>query len=152
LLRETRTLGSVEIRPGSIHLATNRIRIELISGDGDDSSGLWIDLEERSGTLAAGVSRPGWLAALDADERRVLGDALAGLYKLSGVERVHTPGSAVVPDAPAVDFDGVVIRWADWVQCWEHETSGTPPVHDWPGLLPEPGASPAPVSSRESGT
>ncbi len=61
LLRESRALGNWSIEPGSIHLATNRIRFELVAAARDFPS-LWIDLEERSGILAAGVSRPGWLA------------------------------------------------------------------------------------------
>src|SRR5207249_5018354 len=91
LLHESRWLGHRSIEPGSIHLATNRIRIELIAGNRDGPS-LWIDLEESSGVLAARVSQPGWLESLSADERRTLSDAVAGLYKISGVELVHTPG------------------------------------------------------------
>ena len=137
LLRQTRTLGGLAIEPGSIHLATNRIRIELLAGAPDDSPGLWIDLEERDGVLAASLSRPGWLQRLDADERRVLDDALAGLYKFSGVERA----------AATLDFRAVVIRWADWVACWEQEAKETPGQGNWPQVLPAPGSQPAPISS-----
>ena len=72
LLHESRSLGDWSIEPGSIHLATNRIRIELLAGERDRPS-LWIDLEERSGMLAAGVSQPGWLESLSLDQRRTLG-------------------------------------------------------------------------------
>ncbi len=91
LVHESRSLGNWSIEPGSIHLATNRIRIELLAAERDRPS-LWIDLEERSGMLAAGVSQPGWLESLSLDQRRTLADAVAGFYKISGVEWIHTPG------------------------------------------------------------
>ncbi len=133
LLRESRSLGNWSIEPGSIHLATNRIRIELVAVAGDRPS-LWIDLEERSGVLAAGVSRPGWLEGLSQAERLTLADAVAGLYKISGVELVHTPGEPVCafrtgPEtvvaatvcSGSVDFTSVLIPWRAWVAAWEVE-------------------------------
>jgi len=135
LLRESRSLGSWSIEPGSIHLATNRIRIELLAAARDGPS-LWLDLEERLGVLAAGVSRPGWLENLGESERLTLADAVAGLYKLSGVESVHTPGEPIHPsraevgipceaDLPAdsIDFTAVMIPWPAWVEAWETEAS-----------------------------
>ena len=151
LLRESRSLGGWSIEPGSIHLATNRIRIELLAGDRDRPS-LWIDLEERSGVLSAGVSQPGWLDGLGIKERRTLADALAGLYKIGGVERIHTPGepsscSQAEPgrirereDSPAaVDFAHVVIPWRAWVDSWEGEADRVADANDPPwrmGVLP----------------
>jgi len=157
LLRESRSLGNWSIEPGSIHLATNRIRIELLAAARDRPS-LWIDLEERSGLLAAGVSRPGWLESLSAAEQLTLADAVAGLYKLSGVELVHTPGEPVYPSwaepglageakiSPgSVDLTAVVIPWRAWVEAWEGEALRVPEVDGpaWragilPGLTPEP--------------
>jgi hypothetical protein len=131
LLRESRSQGNGSIEPGSIHLATNRIRIELLAVSRDRPS-LWLDLEERSGILAAGISRLGWLESSSAAERLTLADALAGLYKISGVELVHTPGGPV--DTVCSDIDGgcesrmpagsvdlteVVIPWRAWVETWE---------------------------------
>ncbi len=147
LLRETRSLGDWSIEAGSIHLATNRIRVEILAGERDQPS-LWIDLEERSGILAAGVSQPGWLEGLSLERRRTLADAVAGLYKISGVERVHTPG-AHLPAFPAtagsLDFGDVIIRWREWVAVWESEVSRNP---EWAepvwrtGVLPETEAPP----------
>jgi hypothetical protein len=123
LLRESRSLGADAIEPGSIHLATGRIRIELLGEDRDRPS-LWIDLEERSGVLAAGVSQVGWLESLDDAQRRTLANALAGLYKISGVERVDAGGIAPDGVSPAsVDFAGVVIPWPAWVAAWENEAN-----------------------------
>jgi hypothetical protein len=151
LLRESRSLGNWSIEPGSIHLATNRIRIELLAVARDRPS-LWLDLEERSGVLAAGISRPGWLECLNAAERLTLADAVAGLYKISGVELVHTPGEPI--DAAcanadggcetqtppgSVDFTAVRIPWRVWIEIWEGEASrvaesGEPAWRAW--ILP----------------
>ena len=86
--------------------------------------------------LAAGISRPGWLENLDRDQRRTLADAVAGLYKISGVERVHTPGDpcprtdetpgtdpGIQPPARFVEFADVAIPWRAWVEVWEDEGS-----------------------------
>jgi hypothetical protein len=130
LLRERRSLVGSSIEPGSIHLATGRIRIELLGEDRDRPS-LWIDLEERAGVLAAGISQMGWLESLDDAQRRTLADALAGLYKISGVERVEAGG--IRPDgvSPAsVDFAGVVIPWPAWVEAWEDPPDRIPVANE----------------------
>ena len=150
LLRESRSLGDRSIEPGSIHLATNRIRIELAERDRDRPS-LWIDLEERSGMLAAGVSRPGWLDSLSAAERRTLADAVAGLYKISGVERVHRRVSAfptslatsVTTREPRVTeeplaFSDIVIPWREWVEAWEAEAALAEQAADRPWRIDFP--------------
>jgi hypothetical protein len=157
LLRESRALGNWSIEPGSIHLATNRIRIELVVAAREFPS-LWIDLEDRSGILAGGVSQPGWLERLNAAESLTLADAVAGLYKLSGVQLIHTPGAAVdaacfpsdgespaklPPDA--VNFMAVPIKWRVWVEVWEGEAfrrldRESPPWRD--GALPRPAPPP----------
>ncbi len=155
LLREGRCLGDWSIEPGSIRLATNRIRVEILAGERDRPS-LWIDLEERSGILAAGVSQPGWLDGLGLEQRRTLADAVAGLYKISGVEWVHEPGdpTSVITTAAAsldgldgsvipVNFADVIIPWNDWVEVWESEGSRTAEAGEpiWrAGVLPETGA------------
>ena len=95
------------IEPGAIHLATNRIRIEFVSKS-RSHGGLWIDLEERPGVLAAGVSRPGWLDSLSADERRTLGLALAGFYRICGVQQVHRPDERMLGSLATTGHD----QWA----------------------------------------
>jgi hypothetical protein len=140
LLRESRSLGGYSIEPGSIQLSTGRIRIELLGEDRDRPS-LWIDLEERAGVLAAAVSRVGWLEILNDDERRTLADALAGLYKISGVERVEAVGTGSDESSPvSVGFADVVIPWRAWVEAWQCEADGVAVANE-PGwraaVLPE---------------
>jgi hypothetical protein len=162
LLHESLLLRDWSIEPGVIHLATNRIRVEMLAGAGERSS-LWIDLEERSGVLAAGISQAGWLENCNPEQRRTLSDAVAGLYKLSGVELVHTPGAPVchaedshtTPQAlrliqRPVRFSDVVIPWHAWVEEWEAAAEGIAESGEraWRvGILPERG--PAPIA-RES--
>ena len=153
LLREGRALSRWSIEPGSIHLATNRIRIELVSVERDRPS-LWLDLEERSGILAAGISQSGWIERLGPEERRTLSDAIAGLYKISGVERIHAPGDPIVAICDRSSHDGeiarsvdpgrfadVAIPWREWVSIWEGEECRSP-GGDGPawrsGILPGP--------------
>ncbi len=152
LLAETRTLGRLEIRTGSIHLATNRIRIELVAS-GFEGTAFWFDLEERGRLLHAGISRPGWLASLDVDGRSVLGDALAGFFKRSGVDRIiPTPDASVDrPDPAIAGFADVVVRWTDWVAAWDLEASNSRTLNGrrsgWLVLPPTPLDRPAGLRS-----
>lgn len=136
LLRESPALAGRSIRPGSIHLATNLIRIELIADD-DDAPGPWIELEETEGHLTAAIRRTGWLDRLDVHDRRVLADALAGLYKLSGVDRLRQDAAVNRPDDR--DFSAVAIPWSDWVAVWETGDRESPALEGalWRvGILP----------------
>lgn len=135
-LHESRASGGHSISPGAIHFATNRIGIELV-GAGRKRAGLWIDLEERSGLLTARVRQPGWLDSLKAAERRTLGIALAGFFKMCGVERVkvctgQTRSTSVRSDSASepvmipepVDFSRTTISWRQWVDAWKQESAG----------------------------
>jgi len=133
LLHESRSLGSAEVRPGAIRLATNRVRVELLTA-GDDRPSLWIDLEERAGLLAAGASRIGWVETLGDDPRRTLDDALVGLFKTSGVDVVHTPGGSLARARP--QFCDAAVTWREWVAAWETEPTGNRPA--LPDVLPAP--------------
>ncbi len=87
-----------------------------------------------------------------------LADAIAGLYKLSGVKVVRTLGERVwaslgesdtAGDAKicpgSVDFTAVVIPWPAWVAAWEGDAPRVPDAGGpaWragvlPGLVPPP--------------
>jgi hypothetical protein len=87
---------------GSIHLSTNRIRIVLhYSAAADRPFELALDM--RSGWLVAGVLRPGWTERLEPAERLVLETALAGVYKMAGVEMVREQLGAILP--PSAEWD-----------------------------------------------
>ncbi len=79
--------GRHEVRLGDIDLATNRIRLELRSGESADDP-CWVIFEQQGGWLLADVV-PGWAARLPADQRAMFRDALVGLFKTSGVELVR---------------------------------------------------------------
>jgi hypothetical protein len=108
--------------------------------------------------LAARVSQPGWLESLSLDQRRTLADAVAGFYKISGVEWIHPPGDplpgleatpgiidGVRHQMSPVNFADVMIPWRAWVEAWEGEASRAAKAGDpvWQtGVLPEAGPSP----------
>jgi hypothetical protein len=126
LLAQSRTLRDAAIGAGLIHLATNRIRLELrmtgalaesegereterlsVSHSEADAEaeaagrGLWIDLDYHHDALIAEVSGPAWLPRLTRAQIRVLDVALIGIFKMCGVEWVR-----VVPDPRARPHGG----------------------------------------------
>jgi hypothetical protein len=134
---------------GSINVGTNRIRIELCSS----TCGVHVDFEEHAGWLVAGLSRQSatprwgqtWLARLRPEQALAFRDALAGFYKLAGVDLVREQlandlptGLDTIPNLPVlrtneVLFSAMPIHWCDWVQTWQidHDGKGHAP------LLPE---------------
>ncbi len=122
---------------GAVHAATNQIRIEIVRTgelarsipahgphgvEGTETSimrrltpeSMEIAFEEQSGWLVASVCRPGWLANLGREERLVLADALAGFYKLAGVDVVVEQVAAVLsPGATWAMKDNKLIAWQD---------------------------------------
>ncbi|MGC8639813.1 MAG: hypothetical protein ACP5XB_08070, partial [Isosphaeraceae bacterium] len=136
LLRESRSLGDLAIKAGAVHLATNRIRIELRSKF-LKSAGLRIDLEEQDGTLAAEVTQPGWLDSLNADQQSTLGIALAGFFRICGAEKVTASlerfdlSGAWSRAATATQVDPepcagayATITWRHWIDAWASEAVG----------------------------
>jgi hypothetical protein len=81
---------AVPLRVGAIHIAINRIRIELAG----PASGIHVDFEEHGGWLLAGLAcwdaeQKTWLSHLTAEQGMAFRDALGGFYKLAGVEVVR---------------------------------------------------------------
>ncbi len=114
LLHESRGWADRTIKTGDIRLGCNRILIELYCPYlGEDS--LWLDFEEQSGWLVASVYRRGWADTLSAPRRQTLTSALAGFYKMAGVDLVREqieshlePGSRgyVISDAALIVTPG----------------------------------------------
>jgi hypothetical protein len=100
LLRRSKGWAGLRIEEAVIHLATNRVLVEL----GCPMLGknpLILAFDHRSGWMLAGVLEPGWLPLLSADQRQTLAAALAGLYKMAGVDLTREQISA---DLPATTF------------------------------------------------
>jgi hypothetical protein len=88
LLHESRSWDDRSITTGEIHLGCNRILIELYCPELAEES-LWVAFEEQSGWLVASLHRRGWADSLSPQRRHTLGSALAGFYKMAGVDLVR---------------------------------------------------------------
>jgi hypothetical protein len=132
---------------GEIKIGTNRIRLELC-GLGSSAH---VDFEEHAGWLIAGLTFPDaksatWLARLTQEQTLTFRDALAGFYKLAGVELVREQIEALLPTG--TDYDVT----AEGLVVWP--ASGGETVYDLrkgPELLPRShGASPLPPLTTEA--
>jgi hypothetical protein len=114
LLRESRHWHDQPVAVGRIIPSCNRIRIELVHAASPDEP-MWLALDERGGWLFAGLQEAGWLRHLGPEARQVMAAALAGLYKLAGVELVREQLSAVLrPGFRGLDVtDSHLVLWAD---------------------------------------
>ena len=95
LLMLSRGWGGQQMAVGDVRLGSNRIAVELLCPGLQDEP-VWIAFEEQSRWLLAGVSRTGWLAALDERQRKTFEVALAGLYKAAGVDMVREQLAAIL--------------------------------------------------------
>lgn len=149
LLRESRTLGSMEIEVSRLGLSTNRIRFELSSRE-ESTDRIRIDFVEQSGSLIAEVAEPGWLSDLSEVRRQTLTTAIVGLYKLSGIDRIRVqPSELATRNLHANDrtstqtvlmpFQRITVSWKSWVEAWEKRLSATgfdPNFTEGLGILP----------------
>jgi hypothetical protein len=84
------------LRVDEIRLGPGMIRVAL-AGPGNGEAPLSIAFEVRGGWLLAGVVRPGWAEQLDTAAKRLLANALLGLYKTAGVDLVQQQIEAILP-------------------------------------------------------
>lgn len=125
---------------GEVVLSAKRILVEVRRA-GRPGPGMWVGFEEHSGWVVAGVADPGWLVELGQPGRHAVASALAGLYKLAGVDLVREPIARQIetrcrrPAPPAIEYDfreeGLVV-WLD----------PDDPVEVLYLLRPEPGVPP----------
>ena len=97
---------------GEIQLGTNRILVELYAPEMRGPS-VWISLEDQDGWLVASIDRRGWLDQLSPAQRGTLANALAGFYKLAGVDLVREQLDAYLPpetEIYAIEQRGLVVR------------------------------------------
>ena len=98
-----------------VDIGSNRLRIELVCPS-VAAGHTTISFEQQSGWLVASLPEPGWIDALDADQRRIFEIALTGFYKLSGVDLVREQLETVLAGddaaAPPYDIDDRgVVAW-----------------------------------------
>ena len=98
------------LNTGAIRLATNCIRISLSCPEQCDRDML-LAFELRDNGLVAHLVEPGWLLELSPGPLQVFAVALAGLYKMAGVDRVQER-----PDEAPLAFDQISITRADWAK------------------------------------
>jgi len=124
LLNTTRGWQAGAVEVGELEAGSNRIRLELgCAALGGPS--LVLQFEEQSGWLLAHVARPGWLAKVSPEEVRVLRTALAGFYKMGGVNLLREQIEASFPPAcPPYDIadEGLVV--------WPGQGYGAEVVYD----------------------
>jgi hypothetical protein len=88
LLIESRAWRIVDMSVGRIEIASNSVVIELFDRR-SPTDRFMISIQEQSGWLVAGLTDLGWLPRMTLDQRQTLQTALAGFYKLSGVDLVR---------------------------------------------------------------
>jgi hypothetical protein len=145
LLRQSQGWNGLPIDIACIHLATNRISVELSCPSlGPDH--LVVGFDEQSGWLLAGILKPGWLAKLTDEQRQTLAAALAGVYKLAGVHLTReqiTHGLA--PTSAAIDITHAGL------EVWPGPEFATAAVYDLaagPMLEPRPANGELPPGLR----
>lgn len=86
LLQESMRWKGELVRVGNVMLTPTRIGIELLQGEAVGP--VRLEWEDQSGWLVASVRELGWLETLDHTQRQDVTIALAGLYKLAGIDLV----------------------------------------------------------------
>jgi hypothetical protein len=128
---------------GEIQTGTNRILIELYAAEMRGPS-VWISLEDQAGWLVASIDRRGWLDQLSPGQRGTLANALAGFYKLAGVDLVREQLDAHLPpetETYAIEQRGLAVR-----SVHDDHPEVVFAVADWPPAAA--GAPPWPQESR----
>ncbi len=88
MLDEATPFHATDVAVAHVELASNRAQIALAAPSVGDEPAT-IAFEEQSGWLLASVPVRGWIAQLPADQRAIFEIALAGFYKLAGVDVVR---------------------------------------------------------------
>jgi hypothetical protein len=98
LLAQSRSWGGLRLVLQQVGLATNRVRLVLACPDLPGEL-VEVRFDYCAGWLVAGVRGPGWLARLSGPQREALRAALAGLYKLAGVDLTREQVADLLPPA-----------------------------------------------------
>ncbi len=100
LLRQSPSWKGVGLQVGRVDLASNRVRIALVH-EGFPAHPVRLDIESQAGWLVAGIADVGWLGELVPDQQQSVVTALAGLYKLMGIDFVREQIRANLPPGVA---------------------------------------------------
>ncbi len=95
LLQESKRWKGEPVRVGNVMLTPTRIGIELARAKGEPA--VRLEWEDQAGWLVATIREPGWLEVLDNAQRQDVTTALAGLYKLAGIDLVREQVREVLP-------------------------------------------------------
>jgi hypothetical protein len=113
LLHQSKSWPERPVHVVQVALSCARIRIEL-GHEKYPGASVWISLEDQAGWLLAGVPRTGWWEHLGEEQKRALTSALAGLYRLAGVDFVHEQLEVLL--APLRRYhlsDNELVVWTD---------------------------------------
>jgi hypothetical protein len=110
LLDEAQSFRATDVAVARVELASNRVQIELGCPSLGDQPAT-IQFEMQSGWLLASLRATGWLGHLDAHQRGIFEIALAGFYKLAGVDVVREQVEVALGKAPYDVADEGMVVW-----------------------------------------
>jgi hypothetical protein len=131
------------LKAGNVGLASNRFRMELLHPAYVDKP-VQLEVEDRSGWLIGGIRHIGWLDHVPVPQRQAVQLALAGLYKLSGIDIVREQLEVDLPpevsgyDLTSSDLVIRLRRRADTVVHYDLTGPETFLIARTPGGLPVP--------------
>ncbi|MBA3461436.1 MAG: hypothetical protein H0T46_15845 [Deltaproteobacteria bacterium] len=106
MLVEVEAFGAKDVALARIDIGSNRVQMTIICPS-VGSTPATIRIELQSGWIVGTLSEPGWTSQLDPKQRRIFEIALAGFYKLSGIDllREQLEHALASDDAPAPPYD-----------------------------------------------
>jgi hypothetical protein len=135
MLNEARPFAATDVEIGHVDVGSNRVDIELACPSVGATAAV-IAFEFQSGWLVVSLPTHGWIDALTAEQRAIFQLALAGFYKLSGVDLVREQledvlagGKGALPPYDISD-EGLVV--------WPGEGYDTELVYDLHAAQPAP--------------
>ena len=110
LLDEAGSFRATDVAVAAVELASNRVLIDLVCPSVGDERAT-ITFEMQSGWLLASIRRSGWIDKLDVHQRGIFEIALAGFYKLAGVDVVREQVEAALGSTLPYDVadEGMVV-------------------------------------------
>jgi hypothetical protein len=106
LLDQSKGWGGQPVGVGRVLLSCNRIRLELAHATFPEEP-VWLAFEQRFGWLLGSLEGPGWLKRLTTVHAQIFTTALAGIYKIAGVDIIREQLAALLPaEVPGYDITG----------------------------------------------